>query len=418
MGNAFVVDFNYRWLYHVVQAESCSQGCSFTVQDFMTSSPQYMKKEHDEPNDKKGWTYFYSTENAHEAELLSHLLQKVQKYQLFHWVHDTFDNFYKDKGYETTIETMQEPYYNMLNHLSFMNSLDSWPVNYIPGRNYPIKVYKLDTNRKNLKPCFFVRGYEMHDDTEPWYMYVMLTRNHPDLPQIDFYDFDVRVIGSDEPLSEYISKIHIYDAEQVYQRMRNDYTIANQEYIHQICHLIGSENFRRRLQTYTTWLGCARGEQDSCYGYDHKEQKCKFRCMWNNGIGKHDGEYAYKLFCDAFGKEIGDLVINGKFTRDMWHLMPDFTDRTFVSAYNKFCTDNRLEYYRIKHIFDPNRYVSKGLLYLNEYINGIKTWAANPNSDTVPYLREGQTFNILTNKIRLERMGILPAIKHAMEPHK
>jgi hypothetical protein len=369
---------------------------------------------------KKGYTYSYYTKNARQAEVLSHLLKKVQKFQLFLWVQNFFDEIYEDNRLDIwTAHT------KMLQYLDFVNSSGSYSTyNYIPGGNYPVNVYELDPNGENLNPCFYVREYKINDNMGPLYMYVMLTQNRPEL-ETDFYHFDVRFIGSDEPLTEYISRIPIYDATQIYQQKRDEYTIANQDHINKVCQLIGSAKFRKALQTYPQGMICDRyGKPTDCGAYNSSTGMCvgNGNCMWKNTI-THDGAPAYDQFCKTFGNEIGQMVKNGAFTKDNWDLMPDFTDMAFVDAFNRFCSRNGLNEYSIQNIFDPDLNIFNGFQSLDKYIKRIETWLQNPDSNIVPYVHsahKGYILEIPTNQRENKRTaGIIKrVIRDTMEPHK
>lgn len=54
--------------------------------------------------------------------------------------------------------------------------------------------------------------------------------------------------------------------------------------------------------------------------------------------------------------------------------------------------------YCINDCFDPNDHVLHKVQFVENYINHIKTWSRNPNSDVVPYLYDGTVFRIPTEK--------------------
>ena len=88
--------------------------------------------------------------------------------------------------------------------------------------------------------------------------------------------------------------------------------------------------------------------------------------------------------------------------------MPDISNENFIFAFNGFCKQylyvfrpykyKSADEYRINDIFDGDDYMLDKVQFIENYINHIKTWATNPNSDVVPYLYGGTVFSIPTEK--------------------
>lgn len=397
MTSAFVVEWDPKQWHNIVFANSYGEpidcgakfrtaGCGFSVQK-RTIYSEYPS----EPwvHNDVGNRYSYPIDNTHKAESLALLLQYVQKFQLFYWVQYLFDNVYKGYNRAEALKNMNDMHVKMLKWFSSLEEYN-WCAPYAQCEDSPIKVYELDTT-KDFKPCFFIRGYKMRDNRVSPYLYVMLEKESDGQEDRNMFDFNIKFIGSDKPLSKYILQVPVYDIEQ-----ENNKWIC-QKYCNRICQLISSKAFGAGLKTYTSKekIWCCFVYNSSCKHYVSSDEKCKDPCCpWNAWTTRdvyHDGSEMYKSFCKVFGTNVGDLVINDKFTHDKWHLMQNVcNNENFIDAFNEFCTGYRLDEYRIGK--------NAGVQVLRNCINHIKTWGNNPNSDVIPYLHGGTVFHIPTKE--------------------
>ena len=366
-----------------------TDGCSFIVQDTKFSRTG------------TGTVYCYPQKNVHRAEFMEYLLRMVQKFQLFCLVYDVFDNINKGDIRGDVINKIEPKHTEILDYLSSIDSYYCYRQDYIPGENCPIKIYELDTT-KNVKPCFFVRGYKISDKRVSLHLYIMLEKNNDD--QTGGFDFNVKFVGSDQPLQKWFSQIPILDAKQIYKQKHDEYSKVYQLWLDKVCNLISSKSFSTRLQTYSrkekTWDCAWSGPYNQCGFYVQKTKTCSNPiCMGNRFRTRtviHNGSKMYKSFCDVFGENIGISVKKGQFTQDKRHLIPNFNDKKFIRSFNEFCELYRLYDYRIDNIFDPNNHMTNGIQYIEDVINRINTWVRNPYSDTVPYLSAKTMFRIPT----------------------
>lgn len=286
MNNAFVVEWDPRQKFNIFASHAYGDvvyeddGKNFKVRRdgvaFLVHY-NYFYQESFKPciSYSTGDTYLYPIKSSHDAEFMGSLLKYVQNFQLFHWVQELFDFTSKGDNRAETINNMQETHDIMLKFLAKPDSYNAYRNDYVQGKDYPIKVYELDIT-KDVKPCFFVCGYKMRDNNVSPYLYVMLEQKYVDNKDSDLFDFNVKFIGSDKPLSKYISQIPVFDTKQVYQQKRNDFKDRiNQGYKDKICRLISSKEFSASLQTYSRkenrWR-CSWGHND-CGFYVPEKKK-------------------------------------------------------------------------------------------------------------------------------------------------
>lgn len=425
MSDAFVIEWDPKQDLNIVSSwisresiyedreivKSFTKDVTFSIQNCHIFSKCYGLK----PwlNYTNGDCYFYPIKSFHDAQFMIRLLKYVQNFQLFHWVQKLFDVTAKGEDRIKMIDKMQETHNEMLYYLSMTEKYvytGDYHHDYVQGKDYPIKIYELDTT-KEIKPCFFVRGYKMRDNNVSPYLYVMLEQKCVNNQDNNLFNFNVKFVGSHQHLPKWFSQIPILDAKQIYQQKHDDYkTRINQEYRDKICHLISSQEFSTNLQTYKrkerAWR-CAWGH-DCAFYVPAKERCTNPVCLGNRFYTKtvsQNRDKEYEAFCKIFGKEIGKLVRNGEFTQDKWHLIPDISNKNFIFAFDDFCKQYWYVFqpyksaeYHINDIFDGDDYMLHKVQFIENYINHIKTWATNPNSDVVPYLYGGTVFSIPTKK--------------------
>ena len=376
---------------------------------------------------------YYPTRNAYDAKVLTRLMKQVQSYQRLDFVQNNVKDTdrYTDTGKK--LDHVRDCWTRAMDVLEKAGTKEDGYIGDYSNRtifkDMPFEVREFDET-VDLKPCFFVQEYKMHDENgHPIYLIVALEKDGDASDENELFRYKVKFIGSGQPLSKLAARIPLCNDKEIYNLKVEEYRVAKQDYYrkwrNEICRTISDPDFCKRFNTYTYeterwWNGCEitiGGKYCAHRRYDYSRGGyfCNYRnCPFDRGIesrhATHDGKRAYQLFENAFGEEIAKLVKQGKFNRDKWSLMPDVSDPKFIRAFKKFCVseydayrgdDNDIRFgaYAIRY-FDDDGCIAKRENVLDDTIKRIQDWASNPNefilrlngrNYTIPVQREKQT---------------------------
>ena len=180
---------------------------------------------------------YYPTASAFDAKVLCRLLKQISNFQIYCQTHDAINEHVASYGYKglsdmllsckRRIESLGQGeeycYYDYSN-----------PKHQHYHENIPFNISETDTkNAPEFKHCFFRQEYKLHDEKgHPLYLFVMLERKSCGTEDKDLFDFNIKFIGSGQPLpKQWQDDVPLYSDEKLYRQKFDEYKCKHvQEY--------------------------------------------------------------------------------------------------------------------------------------------------------------------------------------------
>ena len=398
MAHAFVIDWNPR-AYNCPVIVGCGYGYDrtfYSIQEKRRNRSYFTFKSNHNLN-----VCYYLVNSAYEAKVLARLLNQVSNFQIHSHVYDTFDKHVQKNGYKN-IACMLSEEKELIEHFGDETGCyykNTYVYNY-DKNDIPFNICEIDTKQPlNLGPCFFYEQYKMHDENgHPLYLAVVFERQNNGTEDEDLFNYHIKFIGSGQPLPKqwcsvstraYDGDVELYNQKvEAYKRKHaEDY----QDKANYIKHQISDPDYKNNFETYKYetnehWQTCAPViDGFHCndyyymkYGYCYRRH-CPHYRGWTHDIETHDGRAVYDRFLALFGPEITELVKNGKFREEHWHMMPDFSDPAFIKKLNTY------NGYSTLHFFDDGGNIKNRQNHLNSDLAHIKNWAKHSDFNILRY---------------------------------
>ena len=359
----------------------------------------------------------YLLNSAYEAKVLTRLLNRVSNFQIYCTVYDKINN--KDNNLGAHLYNFKKEFETLGNE----EGRRGWeyvyncPENQNIHKDVPFDISEIDTKQSlKLGPCFFYEQYKMPDENgHPLYLAVAVERKNDGTEDADLFNYNVKFIGSGQPLPKQWQPVSLcYDGACYNQKSieyKREHAAEYKKYANHIKEKITNPDYKKNFETYTykeelEWepsdcpvisrgLSCPRAWRAwgvgklECWG----GRSCQFYKTSYRTI-HHDGKTIYNRFLNVFGQEIAELVKNGKFGKQHWSMMPDFSDPEFIQKFNKYKVGSTL------HFFDDEGYIRNRQMHLNGTLGHIKYWAQRPDFDVLRFVYCGnvQTISSLQPK--------------------
>ena len=396
-----VVDANYEY-YRFCDPEEKRNQCNFAFQSY----------------GEKHYCY-YPTSNAFYAKVLCRLMKQISNFQMHCQVHNSINKHVENHGYTGLTNVL-------LGSKNYSESLrEQWerycrydysnPEHKHYHKNIPFNVSEIDTKKaQDFKPCFFCQEYKLHDENgHPLYVVVMLERKNSGTEDEDLFNFNIKFIGSSQPLTKLVSRIPLCNDDELYQDKVYKYRIKHNGYYKRyeevLCEMIVHDDFKQHFETYDyktnhRWnkceiIMCGRSCPKYEYSYIQHQKMCtEDRCPFYRGMTyetkTHNGKIARKLFEKAFGEKLTKMIIQGEFANlDKWEresalskvkrMLPEVSNVRFIKAFNAFCAQEGL-WYGMDY-FDDTGDIAKRKKYMESRIKHVNNWANTPGYEILRF---------------------------------
>ena len=334
---AFVVNWNYKQeIPFCIKNMNYYGGrdCCFEM------SPVDMK--YVDVERKCTYSFYYETAGGSAANLLTGLLKQISVFQ-YNWLVLSASKVWRNE--------MQE-------YLNAPGKMDNeWYKFNVPENQENTGLYISKMNMENeIKPCFFAQEYKMTDDNgRPLYMVIMMEKTDNGTDAYYMYDFDIKFIGARQPLTGFVSRIPLCDAEELYQQKVQEYIDTHQEYYQNqkevICQYLQDPDFRECFCDFHAFaphgILCQKG-RDSIEIFHNKYPRCDHKvkgkichrygceCYSHHHYNGHDGSEIQCLFTEAFGEKITKRVRDCRVSEKIVNLLPDVSNPEFIRKFNRF----------------------------------------------------------------------------------
>ena len=363
----------------------------------------------------------YLVNSAYEAKVLTRLLNRVSNFQIYCTVYDKINN--KNNNLGTSLYNFKKEIETLGNEedrawwMYFYNRPESQDIR----KDIPFDISEIDTKQPlKLGSCFFYEQYKMYDENgHPLYLAVAVERKNDGTEDADLFNYNVKFIGSGQPLPKQWQPVSLcYDGACYNQKSikyKREHAAEYKKYANHIKEKITNPDYKKNFETYTykeelEWepsdcpviirgLSCPRAWRAwgvgklECWG----GRSCQFYKTSYRTI-HHDGKTIYNRFLNVFGQEIAELVKNGKFGKQHWSMMPDFSDPEFIQKFNKYKVGSTL------HFFDDEGYIRNRQMHLNGTLGHIKYWAQRPDFDVLRFVYCGNVHTISSLNTKTEQI--------------
>ena len=395
-----VVDANYGYDHFCGPFRKKRNECNFTLK----------------PHGTKHCCY-YPTSSAFDAKVLCRLIKQISKFQIHCQTHDDINKHVASHGYggvcnmllssKKRVESLGQEegyvYYDYSN-----------PEHQHCHENIPFHISEIDTkDAPEFKPCFFRQGYKLYDEkSHPLYVFVMLERKNDGTTPENLFDFNIKFIGSGQPLPKQWQNVPVCSYEGLYRQKSDEYKrLHAQEYVdmtRSVMQKLSNPDYKKVFESYSykeplewepsdceviskglscpsAWRAWGVGKLECWGGSSCQFYKRRYRTV------HHDGKAIYEAFLNTFGAEIAQLVKNGEFGKQHQYMMPDFSDPEFIKKFNGYF-GGKLP------CFDTCD-IKKGKQYLETRIQHLNSWVVTPGYDIVRFMTNDGEVHTIQNPV-------------------
>ena len=377
---------------------------------------------------------YYPTSSAFEAKVLCRLIKQISNFQIHCQTHDAINKHIANHGYSGLTDMLldgEKKLKSLGQGEEYCYYDYSNPEHQCCHENIPFHISEIDTkNAPEFKPCFFRQEYKLHDEkAHPLYVFVMLERKNDGTNPEDLFDFNIKFIGSGQPLpKQWQDAVPLCSDEKLYRQKFDEYKCQHareyEDMVKSVMKELTDPDYKKVFETYSykkalewqpsdcevissglscpnAWHAWGVGKLE-CWG----GRRCQFYKTRYSTI-HHDGKAIYDAFLSTFGSEIAQLVKKGAFGKQHQDMMPDFSDPEFIKKFNKYSG-------RHLHYFGDTVDIEQRKKYLETRIQHLNSWAATPGYDIVRFkTKDGQVHTIQSPVISTKGA---PIEEHAEKP--